>query len=188
MQIPLQITFRHMEPSPALEAKVRERADELEQYHPNLTSCRVVIEPDHHHHHQGNLYHVRVDLILPGHELVAGRESPKHQAYEDAYVAVRDAFDSLKRQLEDLARRQRHDVKHHDTPLHGRISDLVLAENYGRITCTDGRDIYFHRNSLVDGDFDQLSIGMEVRFAEEMGEQGPQASSVHVIGKHHVIG
>ncbi|MGD8908555.1 MAG: HPF/RaiA family ribosome-associated protein [Chromatiales bacterium] len=188
MQIQPQITFRHMEPSPALEAKIRERVDELEQYHTNLTSCRVVIELDHHHHHQGNLYHVRVDLTLPGYELFAGRESPKHQTYEDAYVAVRDVFDSLRRQLEDLARRQRHDVKHHDVPLHGRISELMSDEGYGRITSSDGRDIYFHRNSLVEGDFDKLAVGMEVRFTEEMGEEGPQASSVYMIGKHHVVG
>ncbi len=188
MQIPLQITFRHMDPSPALDARIRERAGELEQYHPNLTSCHVVVELDHHHHHQGNLYHVRVDLTLPGYKLVAGRESPKHQAYEDAYVAVRDAFDSLRRQLEDVARRERHEVKYHDIPHHGRINELAPAENYGRITSADGHDLYFHRNSLLDGDFEQLAVGMEVRFTEEMGEQGPQASSVHVIGKHHVVG
>lgn len=188
MQIQPQITFRHMQPSPALEAKIRQRIDLLEQYHNHLTSCRVVIELDHHHHHQGNLYHVRVDLTLPGHELIAGRESPKHQAYEDAYVAVRDAFDSLQRQLEDLARRQRQDMKHHDIPLHGRISKLVPDEDYGRIASADGRDIYFHRNSLVGGDFEKLTVGMEVRFDDEMGDEGPQASSVHLIGKHHIVG
>ncbi len=188
MQIPLQITFRHMDPSPALEAKILQRAGELEKHHPNLTGCRVVVELEHHHHHKGNLFHIRVDLTLPGQELVAGHESPVHQAYEDPYVAVRDAFDALRRQLEDRARRQRHEVKHHDTPQHGRISDLVSPEAYGRIASADGRDIYFHRNSLIGVDFDHLQIGMEVRFAVERGEQGPQASSVQLIGKHHISG
>ncbi|MEW6647457.1 MAG: HPF/RaiA family ribosome-associated protein [Pseudomonadota bacterium] len=188
MQIPLQITFRHMETSPALETRIRERAAELERFHPNLTSCRVVVEQDHGHHHQGNLYRVHVDLTLPGHELIAGRSSPKHQAYEDAHVAVRDAFDSLRRQLEDLARRERREVKQHDAPPHGRISALVPADDRGIITTPDGREIYFHRNSIVNTDYDKLKVGMEVRFAEEMGEHGPQASSVHLIGKHHVIG
>ncbi len=188
MQIQPQITFRHMESSPALEAKIRKRVSELEQYHANLTSCRVVVELDHRHHHQGNLYHVRVDLTLPGHELVAGHESPRHQAYEHAYVAVRDAFDSVRRQLEELARRQRHQVKRHDTPLHGHISALFQDQDYGRISSADGRDLYFHRNSLVDGDFNRLAVGMEVRFVEEIGEEGPQASSVYTIGKHHVAG
>lgn len=188
MQIPLQVTFRHMEPSAALETKIRERATELERFHPHLMSCRVVVEQDHRHHQQGNLYHVRADLTVPGHELVAGRESPKHQAYEDAYVAVRDAFDSLRRQLEDLARRERRDVKHHETPPHGRISALVPGDDCGTITSSDGREIYFHRNSVVDAEYDKLEVGMEVRFAEEMGDLGPQASTVHVVGKHHVVG
>lgn len=188
MQIPVQITFRHMETSPALETRIRERATELERFHPNLTGCRVVVEQEHGHHHQGNLYHVRVDLTLPGHELIAGRSSPKHQAYEDAHVAVRDAFDSLRRQLEDLARRERREVKQHDTPPHGRISALMPAEDRGTITTPDGREIYFHRHSVVNANFDQLEVGVEVRFAEEMGERGPQASSVYRIGKHHVVG
>lgn len=188
MQIPVQVTFRHMEASPALEARIRERAAELERFHPNLTSCRVVVEQDHSHHHQGNLYHVHADLTLPGHELVAGRASPKHKAYEDAHVAVRDAFDSLRRQLEDLARRERHDVKQHEAPPHGRISTLIPAEDRGTITTPDGREIYFHRHSVVNADYDRLEVGMEVRFAEEMGERGPQASSVHLIGKHHIKG
>jgi len=186
MQIPLQLTYRHMEPSAALTAKIQERVDKLEQFHPNLTGCRVVVEQEHRHHHQGNLYLVRVDLTLPGHELVAAHESPKHQAYEDPYVAVRDAFDSLQRQLEELARRERREVKHHATPPHGRISELHA--DHGRITASDGRDLYFHRNSVTDADFDQLTVGTEVRFDEESGEQGPQASSVHVIGKHHLHG
>ncbi len=188
MQLPIQITFRHMDPSPALETRIRERVTKLEQFHPRLMSCRVVVEQEHRRHHQGNLFLVRVDLTLPGHELVAGHESPKHQAYEDPYVAVRDAFDSLQRQLEELARRERHEVKHHEPPLHGHISGLTPAEDYGRITTPDGRDIYFHRNSVVDADFDKLTAGMEVRFSEEMGERGPQASSVHLVGKHHITG
>jgi ribosomal subunit interface protein len=188
MQIPLQVTFRHMEHSPALEAKIRERAAELEQFFPHIVGCHVVVEQESRHHQQGNQFHVRADLTLPGHELVAGRESPKHQSYEDPYVALRDVFDSLRRQLEDVARRQRQDVKHHETPPHGRIGTLSPAQDCGTITTPDGREIYFHRNSVLDGGYDRLQPGTEVRFAEEMGEQGPQASTVHVIGKHHVAG
>lgn len=188
MQIPLQVTFRHMEHSPALEAKIRERAAELEHFFPRIVGCRVVVEQESRHHQQGNQFHVRADLTLPGHELVAGHESPKHQSYEDPYVAVRDAFDSLRRQLEDVARRERRDVKHHETPPHGRISALVPAEDRGTITTPDGREIYFHRHSVVNADYDRLEVGMAVRFAEEMGERGPQASSVHIIGKHHITG
>lgn len=188
MQIPMQITFRHMDTSPALEAKIRERAAELERFHPHIMGCRVVVEQEHSRHHQGNLYRVVVDITVPGHELVAGRTPSQHQAYEDAHVALRDSFDAIRRQLEELSRRQRGDVKQHEVPPHGRISALQTGQDHGFITSADGRELYFHRNSVLNTPFEQLETGMEVRFAEEMGEQGPQASSVTVIGKHHVVG
>lgn len=185
MQIPLQVTFRHMEASPTLEAKIRERVSELDQFHDRIMGCRVVVEQESRHHVQGNQYHVRADLTVPGHELVAGRESPKHQAYEDPYVAVRDAFDSLRRQIEDVRRRERHDVKHHEPQPVGRITALNRREGCGTITTADERELYFHRNSVVGHSYDTLAVGMEVRFAEELGEKGAQASTVHVLGKRH---
>lgn len=107
MQVPLQITFRHMAPSPALEARIRERAEELEQFFDRITSCRVVVEPGQRRHQQGNLYEVHIDLTVPGREIAVGRDSGANHAHEDAHVAVRDAFDSARRLLEDHARRSR---------------------------------------------------------------------------------
>jgi ribosome-associated translation inhibitor RaiA len=104
MQLPLQMTFRHMAASPALEARIRQRADELEHLCARITSCRVVVECRHKHKQQGKLFEVRVDMTLPGAELVAGRDHGLNHAHEDAYVAVRDAFDAARRQLEDYAR------------------------------------------------------------------------------------
>lgn len=186
MQIPLQITFRNMDPSPAVEAKIRAYAKRLERFDPDIVSCRVVVEMQSRHHHQGNLYHVSVDLKTPGVEVASGRGATPHQAHDDVYVAIRDAFDSLRRQLEDQTRRRRGDVKTHGIPPHGRIA--VLNPEYGQIESSDGRLVYFHRNSLVDGDFDSLGIGDEVRFVEEAGELGPQATTVHTVGKHHLVG
>lgn len=186
MQIPVQITFRNMDPSAAVEANVRDQAERLERFDDSIVSCRVVVELQHRHHHQGNLFHVSVDLKVPGAELVSGRGATQHQAHEDVYVAVRDAFDSLRRQLEDHARRQRGDVKTHESPAHGRI--VELHPQHGRIETLDGRQVYFHRNSVLGADFGTLAIGDEVRFSEEAGENGPQATTVHTIGKHHVVG
>lgn len=186
MQIPLQITFRNMDPSPAVEAKVRERAVLLERFHERITSCRVVVECQHHHHRQGNLYHVNIDLTVPGAEIVAGRAAPQHQAHEDVYVALRDAFDAARRQLENRARRQRGEIKSHAVPAHGRIS--VLNSDYGHIEAADGRIVYFHRNSVVGTDFAKLAAGDEVRFSDAPGDEGPQATTVHVVGKHHIVG
>ncbi|MBI3782570.1 MAG: ribosome-associated translation inhibitor RaiA [Deltaproteobacteria bacterium] len=114
MQLPLQVTFRGMEPSAAVEQRIRERSEKLNRYHDRIISCRVVVETPHRHHHQGKLFHVRIDLTVPQHELVVNRE-PEHKPHEDIYVAIRDAFDAAQRQLEDLSRRQQGLVKHHET-------------------------------------------------------------------------
>ncbi|MBI3915830.1 MAG: cold shock domain-containing protein [Betaproteobacteria bacterium] len=102
-------------------------------------------------------------------------------------MAIRDAFDAVRRQLEDYMRRQDRRVKAHEAPPHGRVVELYPAEGYGRIQTADGKLVYFHRNSLVDADFDKLETGAEVRFSEEQGELGPQASTVYVVGKHHIV-
>ena len=187
MQKPLEITFRHMAPSPALEAAVRDRAEKLEKFCDQIIGCRIVIESPHKHHHKGNLYHLRIDLTVPGDEIVVRRSPDEEQSYEDPYVAVRDAFDSVRRQLEDYVRVRRGKVKTHEQAAHGQVTVLEPAQDYGRLETPDGRDIYFHRNSVVDADFDDLAIGTELRFVESAGEEGPQASSVIVIGKHHPV-
>jgi ribosomal subunit interface protein len=114
MQIPLEIVFHNVERSPAVEAAVRERAAKLEQFVPNLTSCRVTIEAPHKHHQQGNLYTVRVDLHYPGGEAVATRSPSADHSHEDVYVALRDAFKAARRQVQDRVRVRRGDVKHHE--------------------------------------------------------------------------
>ncbi|WP_455208018.1 HPF/RaiA family ribosome-associated protein [Kaarinaea lacus] len=187
MKLPLQITFRHMEPSEALEADIREHAERLDKFVDNIMSCRVVVESPHQHKNQGKLFHIGIDVTIPGHEISVNRGRDLHHAHEDPYVAVRDAFNAAQRQLQDLTRVRRDDVKTHAAPNHGRVAVLSPEENYGRIETLDGRDIYFHRNSVLDNKFDNLEIGSEVRFHEEMGDKGPQASSVKIIGKHHVV-
>lgn len=186
MQIPLQITFRDLARSPAIEASVREHAEKLDRYYDRIMGCRVMVEESHKHHRRGNHFHVRVDVTLPGGELVASREPDEHHAYTDVYVAIRDAFDTMRRQLEDYARKHDQRLKVHAAPPHGRVVELHPQEHYGRIETPDGRLVYFHRNSVLGADFDTLRIGAEVRFDEEAGERGPQASTVHVVGKHHV--
>ena len=187
MQIPLQITFRHMEHSDALDAKIREKVQKLEQFAKHIMSCRVTVDLEHKHHQQGKLYGVKIDITLPETVIIADRHPDKHHAHEDVYVALRDAFDASRRQLEDYVRIQRGKVKEHKIMPHGRIKELFPSTDYGWIETSDGREIYFHRNSVIDEDFDNLAAGDKVHFNEEMGEEGPQASTVHVEGKHHTI-
>jgi ribosomal subunit interface protein len=108
MKIPLQVTFRDMPSSDAVETRIREKADKLGRFYDRIMGCRVVIEMPQRHKHQGKLHSVRIDLTVPGAELVAN-----HAQHEDVYVAIRDAFTAITRQLEDYARKQRGDVKTH---------------------------------------------------------------------------
>ncbi|HVM81994.1 MAG TPA: HPF/RaiA family ribosome-associated protein [Stellaceae bacterium] len=187
MQLPLQITFRNLDASPTVEEKVRERAEELERFYGRIMSCRVVIEAATRRQHKGRLYHIRVDLKVPGKEIVVKRDPPEHHAHEDIYVAVRDCFDAVRRQLEDHARHRRGDIKSHDVPLHGTIAQLFAERDYGFIASSDGEEIYFHRNAVAENRFDKLAVGDEVRYVMHPGEgeKGPQASTVVPIGKHH---
>lgn len=187
MKLPLQVTFRNMEPSDAMEQNIRERAEKLDLFYDQIMSCRVMVEAQHKHHHQGNVYHVRIDLKVPGEEIAVSRDPGKDHTHEDVYVAIRDAFDAARRQLEDYGRRQRVQVKVHEARAHGQITQLIPEEDYGTIETPDGREIYFHRHSVVNLDFDKLEIGQRVHFDEEMGDMGPQASTVMVEGKHHII-
>jgi cold shock CspA family protein/ribosome-associated translation inhibitor RaiA len=190
MQVPLEISFRGMDRSPELEAEVREKAAKLEEFYDRITACRVVIEAPHQHHRTGNVYHVRIYLSVPQHDIAVDRDPGEHHAHEDVHVAIRDAFDASRRQLQDVARKLRGDIKAHETPPHGRIKEIYPSaidpqEGYGFITTSDGRDIYFDSNSLLDGELTDLAPGTEVRFVEEAGEKGPQASSVRLVGQHH---
>jgi len=188
MKLPLQISFRDLPHSEAIEAAVRKRAARLDRFYGEIMSCRVTVEAPHRHQHKGKLYSVKVDVTVPDDEIVVSRTPDRHQSHEDVYVAVRDAFDAMTRRIEDHIRMRRGKIKAHEVPPHGRVSELYPMMDYGRIACSDGRDIYFHRNSLLNADFSDLQPGDEVRFVEETGDQGPKASSVRLVGKHHVVG
>jgi cold shock CspA family protein len=202
MEIPLKITFRDMAPSPAIEANIREKAAKLDSLYDRIMSCRVIVEAPHRHHHKGKTYEVRIDLTVPGGELVINHapkrlaaaksiqgaepeenftelhEPSKHAAHEDVYVAIRDAFNAAGRKLQDHARRQSGQVKVHEPAAVARIVKLFPFEDYGFLQTPDGRELYFHKNSVLAPGFDRLDVGTEVHFAEEMGDKGPQASTV----------
>jgi ribosomal subunit interface protein len=188
MQLPLQITFRHMDSSEAVAARIRERARELERFFDRIMSCRVVVECRHPRHQRGNLFRIGIDLKVPGREIAVGRDPAARHAHEDVYVAIRDAFDAARRLLEDHGRERRGEVKLHAVPDHGRIARLLPEQNCGFILSADGNEIYFHRNSVTNSGFDKLTLGDEVRFVAQHSESaaGPQASTVAPLGKRHL--
>lgn len=179
MKLPLQIVFHGMDASPALEAAAQKKAAKLEEFRNDIMSCRVVIEQAQKHQHQGRPFEVRIDVSVPGRELCVSRVQD-----EDAYVALRDAFDKMKRQLEETVRRVRGDEKQHAVPLHGEVVRIDGEQGFGFIRAADGNEYYFAGTNLADGTLEQVRIGAEVQFLPEVGAEGRQAKRVS-FGKHH---
>ena len=176
MKLPLQITVRNVSVSDVVKEDIRDKAAKLDQFSDNIMACRVTVDGPHRHRRQGMQYTVQIDITVPGTELVI-----KRQPHEDIYVAIRDAFDAACRKLQDHERQLRGEVKNHETATRARVVKLFPEEGYGFLESPDGYEVYFHRNSVLNGTFDRLSIGTEVRFVEENGEKGPQASTVAIL-------
>jgi cold shock CspA family protein/ribosome-associated translation inhibitor RaiA len=183
MQTPAEITFKNFEPSAHVRERVAREAARLDQFHGRVTGCKVVVERLTSRRRKGDLYQARIHVSMPGgRDVAVTRRQDDAHAHEDVLVAVRDAFDAAQRQIEDAARTLRGDVKSHEPAPAGRIVRFLADESGGFIETDDGREIYFHRNSVVDGSFDRLRIDDRVRFHEEPGADGPQASTVTPAG------
>jgi cold shock CspA family protein len=198
MIIPVQITFRNIVSTPEIEQEIRARAQKLENFYSPITSCRVLVEAPARHRQKGYSFHIRIDLTVPEGEIVVKREPTLYRSKQDIgderrrkqmetrperkhlNVAIREAFHVARRRLEDHARQIRADVKTHEPPPQARVTRL-FPEGYGYIEAPDGREIYFHENSVLNNRFKSLKIGSKVSFSEEAGEKGPQASTVRLI-------
>ena len=180
MKTPLQITFRDIERSDVLEANIREKAEKLETFFEPIMSCRVVVEMPHQHKQQGKFFNVRIDIGVPGSEIVVNRDR-----HEDVYVALRDGFDAATRQLKGYARRLRGETKVHDEEFVGEVVRLYPDEGYGFIQRADGDELYFNADNLVNTTLKQLNEGDAVQFIEDLSAARPQAKRVSV-GRHHL--
>ncbi|MDE3109833.1 MAG: HPF/RaiA family ribosome-associated protein [Acidobacteriota bacterium] len=201
MQLPMQITFRNMESSENVKDWIREEAGKLETFYQPIMGCRVAVEVPHRHRRNGAAYGVRIDLTLPGGEIVVKRAptlahrlrqvkktAVSKQEELDAprknlRLAINRAFQAASRRLQEYARKQRREVKRHEPAPVARVGRIFREEGYGFLTAPDGRDIYFHQDSVLNGGFRRLKVGTVVHFAEEKGEKGPQASTVRLAGK-----
>lgn len=184
MQIEPEIAFRGVEPTKKVVEQIQEGIDSLERVFDDLIGCRIAVEMADHRHRTGNRYRVRIDMSVPGHDLVVDRAPAEHLPQEHLDQAIGEVFDRARRRLIEHGERIRGRVKTHETPSHGRV--VRLFPDYGFVKTSDGAEVYFHRNSLVSGDFDDLEEGAELRFVVEQGDEGPQATSVRTIGKHHL--
>ena len=183
MQVPYEITFEGMTPSDAVRERVEKEIGRLERFHDRITSCNVAIIAPRRHKQHGGLFDVKIHMALPGGaEVNVQRNPPLDHAHEDPYVAIRDAFAAARRQLQDKDRKIEGMIKAHEEPRHGRIVRMFYFEGYGFIETPDGDEVYFHNNSVTGADFGKLEVGNEVRFTEELGDKGLQASVVHLTG------
>ena len=204
MRLTPAITFRGMDHSEALESEIHARIARLETYYRSIMGCRVLVELAQRHHEAGNRYHVRIDLTVPGEEIVVAHEASLHATAQDidaerarkadepdperkhARVAIREAFDAARRRLQDYARRQRGTVKTPVRQPRGRVAQLFPVDEYGYIAAEDGHEVYFQKSSVLKNAFDRLTVGSAVSFVEEPGEKGSQASTVKLLHPRRV--
>jgi cold shock CspA family protein/ribosome-associated translation inhibitor RaiA len=183
MIIPLEISYRDVEKTDTIDQLIREKAEKLDKICDHITSCRVAVEKPH-EHIRGEKYRVRLDIsVPPGQNVVVTREPGNKRKIQNPLPSViREAFKIAERQLKELNKFRKVDTKVHPQKLAGAyIIQLFKDEGYGFIRDFEGRDIYFHKNSLINVEFDKLKVGTTVSFIEETGDKGPQASTVKII-------
>jgi cold shock CspA family protein/ribosome-associated translation inhibitor RaiA len=185
MQTPVEIDFQGMRGNAEVRASIERHVAELETRFGRITACRVVLKAPGGHHQTGGLFEVNIHLALPdGREVNVGRTAKADERHADLAFAVSDAFKRARRQLQDQVRRMDGQVKQHEGQPIGTVASLAADGEFGFLRAADGHEVYFHKNSVLNGAFSRLTVGSRVRFAEEMGEGGPQASTVELLGKH----
>jgi len=182
MQTPLEIDFQGMDADAGVRDIIAKHVEELEQRSGRITAGRVVLKAPGGHHRIAN-YEINIRLVLPdGCEVLAGRTPDEDDRQSDLSFAINDAFKHARRQLQDAVRRMQGQVKRHEAEPTARVARLDSSGEFGFLETGDGREIYFHRNSVIGGK--SLVEGARVTFVEEAGERGPQASTVKLLGKH----
>lgn len=187
MKTLLEVTYRAIAPSEAIDRVIRERAAKLERFFPRIISCRVIVEQlARRERARALVFHVRVQVRVPEGEFLGDKEPAPQRFHEDVFIAIRDAFDAVGRELEDFARRERGDVKTHEQQPYGHVSKIFPDRGYGFIEGPDGGSVYFHRHSVQNAHFEDLVVGNPVSYVEEDGDNGPQASAVFARKKVHI--
>ena len=183
MQTPLEIAFRHVEPTEDIKALIKEKVGHLETFYDGITSCHVYVRAPHQSKRQGNLYEVTIEVRVPSTELVVRRVQSDASEHEHLRVAIRDAFAAMAIELKRWKDQLRGDVKTLEGQLQGKVVEIHHDEDFGQIIATDNRMIYFHRNSVIDGSFDELQPRDAVELVVQTKESdiGPQASTVRRI-------
>jgi cold shock CspA family protein len=182
MQTAPELIFHDVDRSAWVETYILERVQRLERFADGITSCRVTLTQEQASHQKGNRYSVLVETRTPpNHDLAAKKAKVIHDMPQQLPALINLAFGALERQLKKTSQMRRGEVKHHENALASGVVEKIFDEGYGFLRGTDDdRQVYFHRNAVLHGDFERLAVGMEVRFAPQEGDDGPQASSVQI--------
>ena len=178
MEIEPQISFRNVERTDALDRMILAGIDKLGDVHDRITSVRMAVEDQRGSGIQDHLYRVRINITIPGAELVV-EETPEGEPHPPLDQVLNQAFDAARRRLKDTLERQRGNVKEHTPRAVGRVVRIFPDEGYGFIEDDVGREIYFHKNSVAGTGWDELDTETGVEFQEEQGDKGPQAVEVY---------
>lgn len=178
MLLPVQITSKEFVLTPAIEAHIRKKTEKLNRFFNRVSSCRVVIDLPKKHQNHGRLYSVRIDVTVPGKELVVN-----HKHEKDIYIAIREAFNAITRQVEEYSQKRHGRVKTHSDVKHGYITRVIANEGYGFINGNDGIEYYFSLTNTGTLHFNRLVAGDAVEFIAEVLNDGWQAH--HVTRERH---
>jgi len=185
METPVEIDFQGMDAKADVRETIAKHVALLEDRFGRITAGRVVLKAPGGRHRTGGLYEINIHLALPeGRDVNIDHTRQNDERYSDLNFALNDAFKRARRQLQDQVRKLQGEVKSHESPPIGTVTELDPLGEFGFIETDDGREIYFHRNSVLGDEFAKLDIGSRVSFAEEMGDKGPQASTVKLMDKH----
>ena len=188
MQVPLEIAFHNLESSEWAEAEIRARVADLERIYDRLNSCRIRVDQRANNSNGTIPPVVHIELGIPGRKDLVVSHEPDHlmRKYQrpDLHKAINEAFRIAERRLLDLKEQRDGRTKdaHHDAPNQslGQIAEIDGAGEFGFLLTKEGGLLYFHRNALLSGSFDELKRGDEVYYLEDMGDTGPVASKVRV--------
>lgn len=184
MKVQTDVTYRNLEKTDAIESLVAEKIAKLEKFCDYMSSCRVAVEKTHDRPDSGTPYRVRIDMTIPpSHELAVDRSPDVGTQYTPLETVIREAFEAARRQVVELVEKQRGEVKTH--PQQEMMAIVTkLESDHGFIkSVASGREVYFHKNSVISDDFDRLEVGTGVAYADEMGTNGPQATTVQIVNK-----
>lgn len=190
MQIAPEITYRNLEKTEAINSLIKEKIAKLENFCDYINSCRVVVEKAHQHPDSGSPYKVSINITIPhGREIAVSHNPDKGKQYPPLEAVIRDAFEAARRQIVGLSTEQKGARKvHPEQEVGAIITKLFPEQGYGFLKAIDtGKEVYFHRNSIVNEDFAELEVGYGVRFKEIQGEMGPQATTVQIIDRQKSV-